>query len=71
MKCTDRLSEEEILASFWNIDNVDQKRQYIVGLVDRVPVQSRRTANLDSKRKMTKKYFLKKKGTTEKEKVCQ
>lgn len=34
-KCTNKFSEEdrlEIFSSFWNIENIDQKRQYIVGI---------------------------------------
>ncbi|KAJ8704336.1 hypothetical protein PYW08_013060 [Mythimna loreyi] len=73
-KCTEKISEQDrlrIFSCYWDIENVEQKRQYIVSLIKRETPATRKTANPESRRKLTNKYFLKKPSESELIRVCQ
>lgn len=74
-KCIQKFTEDErvtVFSSYWNIQSLDQKRQYIVSLIKREQPKTRKTTTInENKRKYTNRYYIPKPGTAEPIKVCQ
>ncbi|CAH0625438.1 unnamed protein product [Chrysodeixis includens] len=73
-KCTQHFTEDErqaIFSEFWSIESLEQKRQYIVSLIQREEPRTRRTSSTESKRKYTNRYYMKKPKSVEPKRVCQ